>query len=125
MCLVEGRICRLQGGLVVSKAISLVRPRTVTGNAEGLASHAGLVWVGEVADAVGLSAGLAQATTGLPWRRHPPGRTLAQMVIALAHGADCLSDLAGPRGQPARFGPVASHAPACRPFNQLGPAELR
>src|SRR5215210_676878 len=105
--------------------ISLMRPRTVTGKGEGLASHAGLVWLGEVADAVGLSGGLERATTELGWRRHRPGRTLGQMVLALADGADCLSDLAALRDQPALFGPVASQATAWRTFDRLGPAELR
>jgi hypothetical protein len=90
-----------------------------------LASHAGLVWLGEVADAVGLSEGLLTATAELPWRRHRPGRTLVQLVLALADGAECLSDLAGLRDQPALFGPVASQATAWRTFNQIGPAELR
>src|SRR3954451_6160958 len=107
MCLVEGPVRRLQGGLVVGDVSSLVRPRTVTGRGEGLASHAGLVWLAEVADAVGLSEGLLTATAELPWRRHRPGRTLAQMVLALADGADCLSDLKALRDQPALFGPVA------------------
>src|SRR4051812_17145914 len=125
MGLVEGPVRRLQGGLVVGEVSSLVRPRTVTGRGEGLASHAGLVWLGEVADVVGLSEGLLTATAGLPWRRHRPGRTLAQMVLALADGADCLSDLKALRDQPALFGPVASQATAWRTFNQLGPVELR
>src|SRR5215213_6390074 len=109
----------------MGKGSSLVRPRTVTGRGEGLASHAGLVWLAEVADAVGLTAGFVEATAGLAWRRHRPGRTLSQMVLALADGADCLSDLAGLRDQPALFGPVASQATAWRTFNQLGPVELR
>src|SRR5215211_1064556 len=125
MGLVEGPVRRLQGGLVVGEVSSLVRPQTVTGRGEGLASHAGLVWLGEVADAVGLSEGLTQATAALRWRRHRPGRTLAQVVLALADGADCLSDLAGLRDQPSLFGAVASQATAWRTFNQLGPAELR
>src|SRR4051794_18074099 len=125
MCLVEGRIRRLQGGLVVGDVSSLVRPRTVTGRGEGLASHAGLVWLGEGADTVGLTAGFVEATAGLAWRRHRPGRTLAQMVLALADGASCLSDLKALRDQPALFGPVASQATAWRTFNQLGPVELR
>jgi hypothetical protein len=105
--------------------ISLVRPRTVTGRGEGLASHAGLVWLGGVADAVGLAEGLERATGELGWRRHRPGRTLGQMVLALADGADCLSDLAALRDQPGLFGPVASQATAWRTFDRLGPAELR
>jgi hypothetical protein len=88
-------------------------------------SHAGLVWLGEVADVVGLCEGLTRATAALRWRRHQPGRTLAQMVLALADGASCLSDLAALRDQPALFGPVASHPTAWRSFERLGPAELR
>src|SRR3954465_8886534 len=125
MCLVEGRIRRLQGGLVVGDVSSLVRPRTVTGRGVGLASHAGLVWLAEVADAVGLSEGLLTATAEAPGGRPPPGPTPRQMVLALADGAECLSDLAGLRDQPALFGPVASQATAWRTFNQIGPAELR
>ena len=109
----------------MGKVSSLVRPRTVTGKGEGLASHAGLVWLGEVADAVGLSEGLERATAELGWRRHRPGRTLGQMVLALADGADCLSDLSALRDQPGLFGPVASHPTAWRTFERVGPAELR
>jgi hypothetical protein len=35
----------------MAKATRLIRPRTVTGDGEGLVSHAGLVWLGEVATA--------------------------------------------------------------------------
>jgi hypothetical protein len=31
----------------MGRATSLVRPRTVTGDGEGLVSHAGLAWLGE------------------------------------------------------------------------------
>ena len=71
----------------MAKATRLIRPRTVTGDGEGLVSHAGLVWLGEV---------LAEA----PRRRHDPGVGLAQLVLALADGAECLSDLDAFRGQP-------------------------
>src|SRR5690348_5598913 len=103
----------------------LVRPRSVTGDGGGLVSHAGLVWLGAVADAVGLTDGLIDATRTLPWRRHRPGRTLSQVILALADGAECVSDLAALRDQQALFGPVASHSTAWRTFDRLGPAELR
>jgi hypothetical protein len=61
----------------------------------------------------------------VPQRRHDPGRTLAQVVLALADGATCLSDLAAVRAQPAMFGPVASEATVWRTFDQVGPVELR
>ncbi|MCP4963503.1 MAG: IS1380 family transposase, partial [Actinomycetia bacterium] len=88
-------------------------------------SHAGLVWLAETADAAGLTAGLSTAMAPMPQRRHDPGRTLTQMILALADGATCLSDLASIRGQPAMFGPVASEATVWRTFDQVGPGELR
>jgi hypothetical protein len=109
----------------MGKAIRLVRPRTVTGDGEGLVSRAGLVWLGEVADRSGLTAGLSQVLDGTPRRRHDPGVCLAQMVVALADGAECLSDLEALRGQPQLFGPVPSRSSAQRAFAALGPAELR
>ncbi len=109
----------------MSKNSSLIRPRTVTGDGEGIVSHAGLVWLGEVADRTGLTAGLCTAMARLPHRRHDPGRTLTQMVLTLADGGTCVSDLAALRDQPALFGPVASHPTTWRTFDQVGPHELR
>lgn len=106
-------------------AIRLAQPRTVTGDAEGLVSRGGLVWLAETADLTGLTAGLSDAFDTLAWRSRRPGRTMAQMVLALADGATCLSDLAALRGQPAVAGPVASQATVWRTFNGVGPAELR
>jgi hypothetical protein len=97
----------------------------VTGDGEGLVSHAGLVWLGEVADRSGLTAGLSEVLAAVPRRRHDPGVCLTQMVVALADGAECLSDLDALRCQPRLFGPVASRTSAQRAFKALGPAELR
>lgn len=104
---------------------SLIRPRTVTGDGAGMVSHAGIVWLAETADLAGLTAGLSTAMVSVPRRRHDPGRTLAQMVLGLADGATCLSDLAGVRSQRAMFGPVASEATVWRTFDQVGSVELR
>src|SRR5829696_1669905 len=112
MCVADTYPKSQTGGLSVAKATRLVRPRTVTADGEGLASHAGLVWLGEVADRTGLTAGLSAAMAERPRRRHDPGVTLAQMALALADGATCVSDLAVLRDQPGLFGPVASHATA-------------
>ena len=103
----------------------LIRPRTVTCDGEGLASRAGLMWLAEAADLTGLAAGLVEAFDGQAWRRHHPGRTMAQVTLALADGATCLSDLAVLRNQPALAGPVASEPTVWRTFNDLGPVELR
>ena len=97
---------------------SLIRPRTVTGHGEGLVSHAGIAWLAETADLAGLTAGLSNAMTAVPQRRHDPGRTLAQMILALADGATCLSDLAAIRSQRSMFGPVASEATVWRTFDE-------
>jgi DDE family transposase len=109
----------------MGQASNLVRPRTVTADGVGLVSRAGLVWLGEVADRSGLTAGFSQALAAAPQRRHDPGVCLVETVIALADGAECLSDLAVLRGQQALFGPVASRPTAQRAFDALGPAELR
>ena len=109
----------------MAKNIRLIRPRVVTGDGVGLVSHAGIGWLAETADLSGLTAGLTAAMTRLRQRRHDPGRTLAHMVLAIADGATCLSDLAGLRAQPAMFGPVASDPTVWRTFDQIGPHELR
>jgi hypothetical protein len=107
------------------ESIRLASPRTVTGNGEGLESRGGLVWLAETADLCGLTAGLDDAFAGVPARVHRPGRTIAQMVLALADGATALSDVAVLRNQPAVVGRVASDPTVWRTFNQVGPVELR
>jgi len=103
----------------------LIRPRRVTGDGAGLVSHAGVAWLAETADLSGLTAGLSTAMSAVPQRRHDAGRTLSQVVLALADGATCLSDLAALRAQPAMFGSVGSEATVWRTFNHIGPIELR
>jgi hypothetical protein len=95
----------------------LIRPRTVTGDGDGLVSHAGIAWLAETADLSGLTGGLSAAMAAVPQRRHDPGRTLAQVVLGLADGATCLSDLAALRAQPGMFGAVASEATVWRSFD--------
>lgn len=102
----------------------LIRPRAVTDDGDGLVSRAGIVWLAETADLSGLTAGLSVAMADVPQRRHDAGRTLAQMVLAVADGATCLSDLAVVRAQPV-FGLVASEATVWRTFNHVGSVELR
>lgn len=109
----------------MSQRSSLIRPRRVTGDGDGLVSHAGVAWLAETADQSGLTTGLSAAMASVPQRRHDAGRTLAQMVLALADGATCLSDLAAVRAQPAMFGTVASEATVWRTFDHVGPVELR
>jgi hypothetical protein len=57
----------------MAKATRLIWPQTVTGDGEGLVSHAGLVWLGEIADRSGLTTGCSQG-----WRqRHAAATTQA------------------------------------------------
>lgn len=106
-------------------ATRLVRPLSVVGDGTGLVSRGGLMWLAEAAELSGLAVGFSDAMSGQSWRRHDPGRTLAQVVLALADGATALSDVAVLRNQPLMFGPVASDATVWRTFDQIGPVELR
>ena len=109
----------------MAKVTGLARPRTVSGDGEGLVSRGGLVWLAEAADLCGLTGGLSAAMAVQSWRRHDPGRTLAQVVVALADGATCVSDLAVLRDQPALMGQVGSQATIWRTFAAAGPDEFR
>lgn len=64
---------RGNGGLSWVTVAALVRPRVVTGDGDGLVSHAGLWWLAETADLSGLTAGLAAAMAGVPGRRTTQG----------------------------------------------------
>jgi hypothetical protein len=69
--------------------------------------------------------GLADALSeGLsPWRTarsvHDPGKTVLDLVVAIAVGGDCLADIAVVRAQPELFGPVASDPTVSRLFDAL------
>jgi len=60
------------------------------------------------------ASGLAKVLSdGLAQRRaarsvHDPGKTVLDLVVAIALGGDCLADIAVVRAQPELFGPVAS-----------------
>lgn len=82
----------------------------VTADGEGLVSRAGAVLLVELADRVGLTAGVSVALAGTRERRsaHDPGRVLRDVAVMLADGGDCVSDLEALRGQERLFGVVAS-----------------
>jgi len=104
-----------------------VRPVTVTTDGEGLVSHAGAGLVAEMADRSGLTEALsvAMADCGISWHTHDPGVVLTHLAVAIADGADCLSDLAVLRNQPGLFGPVASQATAWRAVQAVTSQQLR
>ena len=86
----------------------------VTADGEGVVSHAGSELLREMSEFTGLSATWDAAFLGtykaLPI--HFRGRVLADMAVAIADGADSISDLAILRDQPQLFGAVAS-TPTC------------
>ena len=93
----------------------------VTADAAGVVSHVGGVLLADLADRLGLTAGLSQAMAATRQRRstHDPGRVLRDMAVMLADGGDCLADLGSLRDQAELFGRVASDATAWRVIDTL------
>jgi len=88
---------------------------------ERLVSHAGVGLLAELADRVGLTAALGRFITPRAGRarRHPPARVLRDLVVMLADGGDCLSDLRLLVGGQGLLGPVASVPTAWRVIEQV------
>jgi len=84
----------------------------VSADGAGVVSHAGTVLLSEVADRFGLTAAFSEATDGLRRRRsgHDPGRVLVDVAVAIADGAETISDVQALADQPDLRGPVASTA---------------
>lgn len=104
-----------------------VRRARVTTDGRSLVSHAGTALLAELADRTGLTAGMskAMADCGISWHTHDPGVVLTHLAVAIADGADCLSDLAVLRNQAELFGPVASNPTAWRALRRTTSVELR
>jgi hypothetical protein len=88
----------------------------VTCDGTGIAGHAGVALLVELADRLGLTGALGwRAGRGETLRhRRNAGAVLRDLAVLLADGGDCLSDLAVLRNQPELFGPVASTPTAWR-----------
>jgi hypothetical protein len=99
----------------------------VTGDGKGVASHAGSLLVAELADRVGLTAGLSVAMSHTRRRRsaHDPGVVLTQLAVMLADGGDCLADIATLRQQPELFGAVGSDPTVWRVLDSIHSLGLR
>jgi hypothetical protein len=98
------------------------RPRLkVTADGKGVVSHAGAVLLAELADALGLTAGLsaAMAPTKKRNRGHDRGAVLVDLAVMIADGGETISDLAVLRNQPELFGPVASTPTAWRTLEAI------
>ena len=104
-----------------------VRRAEVTTDGRNLVSHAGTALLSELADRSGLTRAMsvAMGDCGISWHTHDPGVVLTHLAVAIADGADCLSDLAGLREQQELFGPVASIPTAWRALQATSSTELR
>src|SRR2546423_5731280 len=105
------------------------RPRrklVVTADGRGVASHAGARLLSDLADAVGLTAGLSTAMAPTKRRRrgHDRGNVLLDVAVMIADGGDAISDLAVLRDQPDLFGQVASTPTAWRTLEAVDAAVL-
>jgi hypothetical protein len=99
------------------------RPVTVdvTADGPGLVSHAGSALLAQVADKLGLTRALSVRLAVLKQRRrgHDPGRVIRDLVVMLADGGECVSDLGAVRDQQSLFGPVASDSTAFRVIDRI------
>jgi hypothetical protein len=98
----------------------------VTADGEGVVSHAGAELLGELAGHTGLIHAWDQALIGTykAMPIHFPGSVLADLAVAIADGADSISDLKSLRDEPGLFGPVASTPTAWRVLDRVSAAHL-
>lgn len=87
-------------------------PPVVTADGAGVVSHDGTVLLAELADRVGLTAALSEATDGLRQRQagHEPGRVLVDVAVAIADGARTISEVQVLADQQGLHGPAGSVA---------------
>jgi DDE family transposase len=92
----------------------------------GIANHAGSAALAELADSLGWTRALSRGMA--PYRRrrsaHDPGVVLRDLMVSIADGGDCLSDLGALREQPDLFGQVASAPTAWRVIDTIKPERL-
>jgi hypothetical protein len=103
------------------------RPRlSVTTGGKGVVAHAGARLLCDLADDVGLTAGLSVAMAPTKTRRRgwDRGRVLVDLAVALADGAKTISDLRTLRNQPELFGEVASLPTTWRTLEAIDEAAL-
>ncbi|MGE5307435.1 MAG: transposase [Hyphomicrobiales bacterium] len=93
----------------------------VRADGAGLVSRAGAALLAGVADRLGLTRALSRRLTAIKQRRrgHDLGRVVRDLVVMLADGGECVSDLGAVRDQQALFGPVASDSTAFRVIDRI------
>jgi hypothetical protein len=93
----------------------------VSADGTGIVSQAGGVLLLQALRVTGLDRGLSAALER--WRppraAHDPGKIIADLVVAVALGGDCLADVAVLRAQPELAGPVASGPVVSRLITRL------
>lgn len=98
----------------------------VTADGSGVVSHAGAELLRELAGFTGLidawDAALIDTYKAMPF--HFPGSVLADLAVAIADGADSISDLKTLRDKPGLFGPVASTPTAWRVLDRVSEVHL-
>jgi len=98
----------------------------VTADGTGVVSHAGVELLRELAGFTGLvgawDAALIDTYRAVPF--HFPGSVLADLAVAIADGADSISDLKALRDKPDLFGVVASKPTAWRVLDRVSGAHL-
>lgn len=99
----------------------------VTRDGEGIANHVGSLALRDLSDALGLTRALSVAMAPSRQRSstHDHGQVLRDLVVMLADGGDCVSDLGALRDQPAVFGDVASTPTAWRVVASVTKQDLK
>lgn len=99
----------------------------MTRGGRGLVNHAGARLLSDVADVVGLTAGLSTALAPTKQRRrgHDRGGVLRDLAVMIAGGGTRISDLATLGNQPGLFDDVASNPTAWRTLHAVDEAALR
>jgi hypothetical protein len=107
--------------------VTTTRPKiTVTADGVGVVSHAGTRLLADLADVSTLTGELSTALKDVrgPRPRHDPGRVLVDLAVAIADGAEAISDIAVLGDQPALFGAVASDSTCWRLLDAIDEAAL-
>ena len=93
---------------------------------EGIANYVGSVALRELTDVLGLTTALSTLLAHSRKRcsAHDPGQVIRDLVVMLADGGDCVTDLGALRDQPEVFGDVASTSTAWRVVDSLTEKDL-
>lgn len=98
----------------------------VSADGRGVVSHAGSRLLADLAARTTLTGQLSAvlAPLGRPRAVHDPGRVLVDLAVAVADGAECISDIAVLADQPGLFGQVASDSTVWRLLAELDDQHL-